>query len=118
MLDVLAQVLGLMDEPTLARDLMARLAKDVRPEHSPLAEAASCAPEAGATPGARASTTVCVVGTPCGAPARVAVFFEPLTGAVTDRIDVADQVHAVCPEMLTDAAARLVAARSLGEDLQ
>jgi hypothetical protein len=71
MLDILAEVLGLMDEPRHAQRLMTELATSaVRPEHRALAEAASCA------------------------------------------------VHDTCPEMPTDGAARLVAARSLGEDVQ
>lgn len=109
MLDILAQALGLMDEPTLARTLVERLAEDVRPEHRALAEAAACGIELGTTPGARSRTTVCTVPTPCGPPARVAVFFEPITGAVTDRLDVAGQVAAQCPEMLGDGALRLLA---------
>lgn len=119
MIDLLAELLGLMDEPRHAERLMASLAaRDVRPEHRALVEAAACGLESRDEPTENWTATVCRFDTPCGEPAAVFVHFEPITGAVTDRVDVAGQVHGVCPEMLTDGATRRVAARSLGEDVR
>ena len=46
------------------------------------------------------------------------MFFEPVTGSVTDRLDVAGQVAAQCQGMLLDGVQRLVDARSMGEDVE
>ncbi len=103
---ILTELLGLMDEPTYARRVMAELAdRHVQPEHRPLVvDAAACFVVPGQAPGERALTTVCRFDTPCGVAAEGAVFFEPLTCAITTSADWANHHLGVCPEMLTEEA--------------
>lgn len=107
---ILAELLGLMDEPRHAQRMMDRLAAEaVRPEHRALVEAGSCAFETIEEPGTRMRATFCRFDTPCGVPVAWPVHFEPITGAVSDVWDLAYGVHDACPTMLTDDAARRMA---------